>query len=195
MAEDALRILVIDDNRIRASVIEEGLLEAGYSHVTVITETETLMRCVVETDPDMIFIDLGNPNRDSLEAAFAVSKAARRPIAMFVDRSDAAAMSAAIDAGVSAYIVDGLRKERVKPILDLAIARFNAFFRLQRELEETRSALAERKIIEKAKGILMKGKGISEQQAYDLLRKQAMRQNRKLAEIAEGLVLAAGLLE
>ena len=195
MAEDALRILVIDDNRIRASVIEEGLLEAGYSHVTVITETETLMRCVVETDPDMIFIDLGNPNRDSLEAAFAVSKAARRPIAMFVDRSDAAAMSAAIDAGVSAYIVDGLRKERVKPILDLAIARFNAFFRLQRELEETRSALAERKIIEKAKGILMQGKGISEQQAYDLLRKQAMRQNRKLAEIAEGLVLAAGLLE
>jgi len=195
MADDALRILVIDDNRIRASVIEEGLLEAGYSHVTVVTETEALMRCVVETDPDMIFIDLGNPNRDSLEAAFAVSKAARRPIAMFVDRSDAAAMSAAIDAGVSAYIVDGLRKERVKPILDLAIARFNAFFRLQRELEETRSALAERKIIEKAKGILMQGKSISEQEAYDLLRKSAMRQNRKLAEIAEGLVLAAGLLE
>jgi two-component system, response regulator / RNA-binding antiterminator len=195
MADDALRILVIDDNRIRASVIEEGLLEAGYSHVTVVTETEALMRCVVETDPDMIFIDLGNPNRDSLEAAFAVSKAARRPIAMFVDRSDAAAMSAAIDAGVSAYIVDGLRKERVKPILDLAIARFNAFFRLQRELEETRSALAERKIIEKAKGILMQGKGISEQEAYDLLRKSAMRQNRKLSEIAEGLVLAAGLLE
>ncbi len=195
MAEDALRILVIDDNRIRASVIEQGLLEAGYSHVTVITDIEALMRCVVEIDPDMIFIDLGNPNRDSLEAAFAVSKAARRPIAMFVDRSDAAAMSAAIDAGVSAYIVDGLRKERVKPILDLAIARFNAFFRLQRELEETRSALAERKIIEKAKGILMQSKGISEQEAYDLLRKQAMRQNRKLAEIAEGLVLAAGLLE
>jgi response regulator NasT len=195
MADDALRILVIDDNRIRASVIEEGLLEAGYSHVTVVTETEALMRCVVETDPDMIFIDLGNPNRDSLEAAFAISKAARRPIAMFVDRSDAAAMSAAIDAGVSAYIVDGLRKERVKPILDLAIARFNAFFRLQRELEETRSVLAERKIIEKAKGILMQGKGISEQEAYDLLRKSAMRQNRKLSEIAEGLVLAAGLLE
>lgn len=195
MADDVLRILVVDDNRIRASVIEEGLLEAGYSHVTVVTETEALMRCVVETDPDMIFIDLGNPNRDSLEAAFAVSKAARRPIAMFVDRSDAAAMSAAIDAGVSAYIVDGLRKERVKPILDLAIARFNAFFRLQRELEETRSALAERKIIEKAKGILMQGRGITEQEAYDLLRKSAMRQNRKLAEIAEGLVLTAGLLE
>jgi response regulator NasT len=195
MVDEALRILVIDVNRIRASVIEGGLLEAGYRHVTVLTETDAVMRNIIECDPDMIFIDLGNPNRDSLEAAFAVSKAVGRPIAMFVDRSDAAAMTAAIDAGVSAYIVDGLRKERVKPILDLAIARFNAFSRLQRELEETRSALAERKVIERAKGILMRNKGVGEKDAYDLLRKSAMRQNRKLAEVAEGLVLAAGLLE
>ncbi len=195
MTNDGLRILVIDDNRLRASVIEDGLREAGYRHLTVVTETDALLRSIVDSDPDMIFIDLGNPNRDSLEAAFAVSRAVRRPIAMFVDHSDMAAMTASIDAGVSAYIVDGLRKERVKPILDLAIARFNAFSRLQRELEETRSALAERKIIERAKGILMRNKGVSEQDAYDLLRKSAMRQNRKLAEVAEGLTLAAGLLE
>ncbi len=195
MTNDGLRILVIDDNRLRASVIEDGLREAGYRHLTVVTETDALLRSIVDSDPDMIFIDLGNPNRDSLEAAFAVSRVVRRPIAMFVDHSDMAAMTASIDAGVSAYIVDGLRKERVKPILDLAIARFNAFSRLQRELEETRSALAERKIIERAKGILMRNKGVSEQDAYDLLRKSAMRQNRKLAEVAEGLTLAAGLLE
>ena len=96
---------------------------------------------------------------------------------------------------MSAYVVNGLRKERVKPILDLAITRFNAFHRLQRELEETRNALAQRKAVERAKGILMKSKSISEDEAYSLLRKAAMSQNRKIVDIAESLVLAAGLLD
>jgi two-component system, response regulator / RNA-binding antiterminator len=118
-----------------------------------------------------------------------------RPIAMFVDRSDRASMEAAIDAGVSAYVVDGLRQERIKPILDMAISRFNAYSRMVRELEDVRNELEGRKIIDRAKAILMKSKGITEDQAHALLRKNAMNQNRKMSELAQSLVLAAGLLE
>ena len=195
MTDERLRILVIDENRIRASIIEDGLREAGFADVTTLTISGQLMCDIVEIDPDVIFIDLGNPNRDRLEAAFQVSRAAQRPIAMFVDSSDTESTLAAVEAGVSAYVVNGLRKERVKPILDLAITRFNAFHRLQRELEETRNALAQRKAVERAKGILMKSKSISEDEAYSLLRKAAMSQNRKIIEVAESLVLAAGLLD
>lgn len=195
MTDERLRILVIDENRIRASIIEDGLREAGFADVVTLAISGQLMRNIVEIDPDVIFIDLGNPNRDRLEAAFQVSRAAQRPIAMFVDSSDSDSTLAAVEAGVSAYVVDGLRKERVKPILDLAITRFNAFHRLQRELEETRNALAQRKAVERAKGILMKSKNISEDEAYSLLRKAAMSQNRKIVDVAESLVLAAGLLD
>ena len=195
MTDERLRILVIDENRIRASIIEDGLREAGFADVTTLAISAQLMRDIVDIDPDVIFIDLGNPNRDGLEAAFQVSRAAQRPIAMFVDSSDSDSTIAAVEAGVSAYVVNGLRKERVKPILDLAITRFNAFHRLQRELEETRNALAQRKAVERAKGILMKSKNISEDEAYSLLRKAAMSQNRKIVDVAESLVLAAGLLD
>lgn len=195
MTDERLRILVIDENRIRASIIEDGLREAGFADVTTLTISGQLMRDIVEIDPDVIFIDLGNPNRDRLEAAFQVSRAAQRPIAMFVDSSDSDSTLAAVEAGVSAYVVNGLRKERVKPILDLAITRFNAFHRLQCELEETRNALAQRKAIDRAKGILMKSKNISEDEAYSLLRRAAMSQNRKIIDVAESLVLAAGLLD
>ena len=142
----------------------------------------------------MIFIDLENPNRDVLEQMFQVSRSVRRPIAMFVDRSDTASIEAAIDAGVSAYVVDGLRKERVKPILDMTISRFNAFNRLREELDRTKQALEDRKVIEKAKGILMKTRDIPEEEAYALLRKTAMNESRRVAEVAAGLVMAAQLL-
>jgi two-component system, response regulator / RNA-binding antiterminator len=125
---------------------------------------------------------------------FPLSRAVKRPIAMFVDRSDQAAIEAAVDAGVSAYVVDGLKRERVKPILDMAISRFNAFSRMTRELEEARSELENRKLIDRAKGILMTTRGMSEADAYALLRKTAMNQNRKISEIAESLITAAGLL-
>lgn len=114
---------------------------------------------------------------------------------MFVDSSDKASIEAAIDAGVSAYIVDGLRKERVRPILDMAISRFNAFSRMERELEEARSELHARKVIDRAKAILMKSRGLSEDAAYQLLRKTAMNQNRKISDIAQSLVTASQLLE
>ncbi|HZD24653.1 MAG TPA: ANTAR domain-containing protein [Alphaproteobacteria bacterium] len=191
MQVSTLSVLVIDENRIRASIIEEGLREAGCANVTVVSEIAGLMKLVGEIDPDVIFIDLENPNRDALEHMLQVSRAVRRPVAMFVDRSDAAMTEAAVDAGVSAYIVDGLKKERVKPILDMAVSRFNAFARLRDELEQTRQALEERKLIDRAKGILMQHRGLSEADAYALLRRTAMAENRRIAQVAESVVLAA----
>ena len=188
------RILVIDDNRIRASIIEEGLREAGYSRVSVIAEPRPMVRDIVEADPDVVFIDLENPNRDVLEHMFNVSRAISRPIAMFVDRSDRDMIEAAVDAGVSAYIVDGLKKERLKPILETAISRFNAFSRMREELDRTRRALEERKVIDRAKGILMRQRGISEDEAHALLRRTAMNENRRIADIAQSVITAADLL-
>jgi response regulator NasT len=114
---------------------------------------------------------------------------------MFVDRADLASIEAAVEAGVSAYVVDGLKQERVKPILDMAVSRFNAYSRLTRELDEARGELENRKLIDRAKGILMKSRGLTEEAAYALLRKTAMNQNRKIADIAQSLITAAGLLD
>ena len=194
MTPKSLAILVIDENRIRAAIIEAGLREAGHERVTVTYDVTGIARRIAEFEPDVIVIDLENPNRDMLENMFQLSRAVKRPIAMFVDRSDSASIEAAVEAGVSAYVVDGLRQERVKPILDMAISRFNAFSRMARELEEVRSELESRKMVERAKGILMKSRGLSEEAAYALLRKTAMNQSRKIAEIAQSLVTAAGLL-
>lgn len=194
MSSAALSILVIDDNRIRAAVIEEGLREAGHDHVFVVHDMTGIARRIAEVEPDVIVIDLENPNRDMLESMFQLSRAVKRPIAMFVDRSDSASIEAAVDAGVSAYVIDGLRKERVKPILDMAISRFNAFSRMARELEEARTELENRRLIERAKGLIMASRGLSEDAAYALLRRTAMNQNRRIAEIAQSLITAAGLL-
>jgi response regulator NasT len=190
-----LSILIIDENRLRAQIIEDGLREAGHVLVTVLDTNHEAARRITEIAPDVVVIDLENPNRDRLEHYFSLSRALKKPIAMFVDRSDSAEIEAAVEAGVSAYVVDGLRKERVKTILDMAISRFNAFARLTRELEEARSALEDRKLIDQAKAILIKSRGISEAEAYGLLRKTAMNQNRKIVEIAQSLITAAGLLE
>ncbi|MGX9178791.1 MAG: ANTAR domain-containing response regulator [Mesorhizobium sp.] len=195
MIRKSLTVLVIDENHIRASIIEAGLREAGHEQVTVVHDVAGIARRIAEIEPDVIVIDLENPNRDMLENMFQLSRVVKRPIAMFVDRSDQASIEAAVAAGVSAYVVDGLRQERVKPILDMAISRFNAFSRMARELEEARSELEDRKVIDRAKGILMRSRGLSEDAAYTLLRKTAMNQNRKISEIAQSLVTAAGLLD
>jgi len=190
-----LSIVIIDENRIRAQIIEDGLRDAGHNLVTVIGTSHEAARRIAEISPDVVVIDLENPNRDRLEHYFLLSRALKKPIAMFVDRSDAAEIEAAVEAGVSAYVVDGLKKERVKAILDMAISRFNAFARLSRELEEARSALEDRKIIDQAKAILIKSRGLSESDAYGLLRRTAMNQNRKIVDIAQSLITAAGLLD
>jgi response regulator NasT len=189
-----LSILIIDENRLRASVIEAGLCDAGYTDLTVVHDVVGIARRIADIEPDVIVISLENPNRDMLENMFQLSRAVQRPIAMFVDRSDQAAIEAAVEAGVSAYVVDGLKRERVKPILDMAISRFNAFSRMARELREARSELENRKLIDRAKGILMSTRGLSEADAYALLRNTAMNQNRKISEIAESLITASGLL-
>lgn len=194
MSASDLTILIIDENRIRASIIEDGLREAGHDRVSVLHDVNQVARTIQDSDPDVIVIDLENPQRDTLEHFFSLSKAVQRPIAMFVDRSDGAMIEKSVEAGVSAYVVDGLRKERIKPILDMAISRFNAFSKLRQELAEVRSELEDRKLIDRAKGILMKTRGVSEAEAYALLRSAAMNQNRKLVEIAQSLITAADLL-
>ena len=169
--------------------------EAGYTEVVHISEMQSLLARIYALDPDIILIDLENPSRDSLEQMFQVSRAVRRPIAMFVDQSDAASIQASVDAGVSAYIVDGLKKERIKPILDLCVSRFNAFAKLQDELDRTKYALEERKVIDRAKGILMKLKGLTEEEAYVLMRSTAMREKKKIGEIAQSILTASELLK
>src|SRR6187402_4001002 len=140
-SESSPKIVIVDESPIRAAILEEGLREAGFTGVTHISEMHNLLARIYALDPDVILIDLENPSRDVLEQMFQVSRAVRRPIAMFVDQSDAASIEAAVDAGVSAYIVDGLKKERIKSIIDLCISRFNAFAKLQDELERTRNQL------------------------------------------------------
>jgi two-component system, response regulator / RNA-binding antiterminator len=191
----SLNIVIVDDSQVRAAILEEGLREAGYVNVVRIKGTAKLLARIYALDPDVILIDLENPSRDVLEQMFQVSRIVKRPVAMFVDQADSASIQASVDAGVSAYIVDGLKKERIKSILDLCISRFNAFDRLQTELEQTKSALGERKVIDRAKGILMKAKNLSEEQAYALLRKTAMNENRKIAEVAQSVVTAAELFK
>jgi response regulator NasT len=194
-ADAALKILVIDKDPIRRAILDAGLREAGFANVILEGETAGLLGLIYRIDPDVILIDLENPSRDVLEQMFQVSRVVRRPIAMFVDQSDRDTTQAAVEAGVSAYIVNGLVKERVKGILELCISRFNAVARLQDELDRAKTALEERKTIDRAKGILMKAKGLSEEQAYALLRKTAMNEKRKIAEVAQAVITASELLK
>jgi response regulator NasT len=194
-AEQSPKIVIVDESPIRAAILQEGLREAGFTGVVHISVMQNLLSRIYALDPDVILIDLENPSRDVLEQMFQVSRAVRRPIAMFVDQSDAASIQASVEAGVSAYIVDGLRKERIKPILDLCISRFNAFAKLQDELARTKSALEDRKIIDRAKGILMKLKGLNEDEAYVLMRSTAMREKKKIGEIAQSILTASEILK
>lgn len=185
-----MRIAVIDDSPARAAVIEEGLREVGLTDIHVLIERRGMVAQLERLAPDVLLINLENPSRDMLEESFALSRALARPIAMFVDQSDDASIAEAVDAGISAYVVDGMRKERIKPVLELAVRRFNAFSRLQSELHEARSALAERKTIDKAKMLLMKRRKIDEPTAYALLRKQAMDSGRRIIDVCEALITA-----
>ena len=194
MAEP-LSIVVVERDRERALLIVDALNAAGPFDVHVIAEETALARRISELSPDMVLVDLTSPSRDMLEELTLASSPLERPVAMFVDKSDDSLTKAAIEAGVSAYVVDGLRPERIKPVLDAAIARFHLFARMRTELATTKRALEERKVIDRAKGLLMKARGLGEDEAYAVLRKTAMDQGKKLAEVAEALVLAAGMLK
>ncbi len=189
-----MRIAVVDESSSRASIIEDGLSTLPGCEIFVLTERHGLLARLDAIAPDVVLIDLGNPSRDVLEEYFAVSRALARPIAMFVEESDDHAISGSIDAGVSVYVVDGLAANRIGPVLDLAVKRFNAFARLQNDLAEAQGKLAERETIDRAKRILMQGKGVSEPEAYAELRRKAMSSSRRIAEIAEAVVTAHELL-
>lgn len=190
----ALRILVIDDSVERAEVVRAGLGEAGHDIVVQGEFALDLSRVIERERPDVIVIGSDSPTRDTLEHLSLASRDTPRPIVMFVDDSDEAGMRAAIGAGVSAYIVDGLEGPRVKSIIEVAMARFEVHRRLVEELDETRSKLAERPVIERAKGLLMQRRGVVEEEAYRLLRSMAMQKQKRLAEVAQQLLDSAELL-
>jgi response regulator NasT len=189
-----LSIIVVEQDRERALRIVEGLEMSGDYKITVICEPSSLARQIAAQNPDIVLIDIADPSRDILEELAHTSGPLDRPVAIFVDRTDAQTTRAAIEAGVSAYVVDGLQRDRIKPILDAAIARFHMFHKMRAELAATKAALEDRKTIDRAKAILMKARGIDEEAAYGMLRKAAMDQNKRLADIAAQLVMAAGLL-
>lgn len=191
---NALSIMVVEADRERAMQIVDSLREAGDFDIQVISEPTSLARQIQTKQPDVVLIDIANPSRDSLEELALASGPLDRPVAMFVDRSDEGLSAAAIEAGVSAYVVDGMQPARVKPILDAAIARFRMFQRMRLELAETKKALEERKVIDRAKGMIMKARGVDKDQAYAILRKAAMDQNRRVADVAAALVSTVGLL-
>ena len=195
MPDKDLRIAIADPNPLRAAILRDGLREAGHQTVFVVDTFLDLEARLRELDPDMVLIDLENPSRDVLEQMIRISGANARPVAMFADVSDAAMINAAIDAGVSAYVVDGLKKERVKSIVDLSISRFNAFSRLREELATAKTQLADRKVIDQAKALVIKAKNISEEQAYAMMRKVAMNEGKKIADVARSILTAAELLK
>lgn len=189
-----LSVIIVEKDRDRALLIVDSLRAAGDHDIHVIADDSGLARKIAERNPDVVLIDVTSPSRDMLKELTLASGPMDRPVAMFVDQTNPGLTKAAFEAGVSAYVVDGLRADRVKPILDTAIARFHMFRRMRTELATTKRALQERKVIDRAKGILMKAKRLTEEQAYALLRKAAMDQGRKLADVAKALVTAAGLL-
>lgn len=192
--EIQLKALIVDESPIRAAIIEDGLREAGFSQVVRLATTDRLIARIGEVDPDIVVIDLENPQRDTLEQMFLVSRIVKRPVTMFVDQSDTEQTRAAIDAGVSAYVVDGLRRDRVKTIFEMCVTRFRAYERLENELKEARDALEDRKVVDRAKAILMNARGMSEEEAYALLRRTAMNQKKRIGEIARSIVTAAELM-
>lgn len=191
---DRISIVVVEEDRDRAIAIVDALRDSGDYDVHVIGNVTGLARKIAAFLPDIVLIDVDNPTRDMLEELTLASGPLERPVAMFVSGAAGGLARAAVEAGVSAYVVDGLRPDRLSPILEAAIARFQMIRQMRSELEETRKALEERKVIDRAKGLIMKAKGVGEDEAYALLRKTAMDQGRRVAEVAEALVTASSLL-
>jgi response regulator NasT len=191
-AAEPLRVLLVDEDPARLQQLVEALRDASCEVAGTARPDEDLVRCVRDVQPDVIIIDMESPRRDTLESMHVLAR--ERPIIMFVDSSDSQATQTAIRAGVTAYIIDGLNPKRVKPILDVAIARFQEHHALRQELAKTKASLEDRKVIERAKGLLMKERGLGEDAAYHLLRKQAMEQNKRLVDVAQTLLTYADLL-
>jgi response regulator NasT len=178
----------------RGAALRIGLLESGYDIIASLPADKFLPERIAQLQPDLIIVDSQSDAREMLEHIVVATRDERRPIVMFTDDQDQSSMDAAMDAGVSAYIVAGLQAERVKPVLDVALARFRREQKLLEELSDTRQKLAERKVVERAKGMLMARYRLSEDQAYQKLRSMAMNKNLKLAEIAQRILDVEDLL-
>jgi response regulator NasT len=187
-------VLLVDDDPARAAIVEPALRAAGYELVTVVGTATEMLAQVRARRPDVIIIDRDSPDRDTLEHVCMITRDDPRPIVMFTQDKDRTLMREALEAGVSAYVVDGLSVERVRPIVEVAMARFEQWQALRRELDQAQTNLAERKVIERAKGIVMKQRRCTEDEAYVLLRKLAMDRNQRLAHVAESVITMAELL-
>jgi response regulator NasT len=191
---DKLRVLVVDETAQRAALLHRALAECGHEVAACTTTTANLHEQVQRLMPDVIIIDTESPDRDTLEHICLVSESEPRPIVMFTDERDAGKIREAVRAGVSAYVVDGLAPERIRPIIDAAVARFQEYHALKDELRQANARLAERKLIERAKGILMNSRRLTEEQAYRTLRRLAMDKKLRLAAVAEQVISIAELL-
>ncbi|MHB8622267.1 MAG: ANTAR domain-containing response regulator [Sulfuricaulis sp.] len=189
-----LSVLLVDDDPERAAIVEPALRAAGYEVVTVVDSAAEMLAQVRARRPDVIIIDRDSPDRDTLEHVCMITRDDPRPIVMFTQDKDQALMRAALEAGVSAYVVDGLSVARVRPIVEVALVRFQQWQALRRELDQAQTNLAERKLIERAKGIVMKQKRCGESEAYALMRKLAMDRNQRLVQVAESVISMAQLL-
>lgn len=189
-----LRVMLIDNHLERTAPLKQSLVEAGYEVIAHISDTAKLDDAVNRLQPDIVIIDTDSPSGDMLEHLIVMRHNAPRPIVMFTHDGDTAKIRSATRAGVNAYVVGGLSNVKLKPVMDAAVARFEEFKTLRSELSEASLKLSERKVIEKAKGMLMKQRGIDEDTAYTLLRNMAMKQNMRLATLAEQVVQAAKLL-
>ena len=187
--------MLVDDNAGRAAVLQRALSDHGFDVLRCALGGTDLLRAVRDRTPDVILIDIERPDRDILESLHLVSCDQPKPVVMYSNESDPQTIREAVRAGVSAYIVNDLNPARVKSILDVAIARFNEFQALRQELEKTRNTLAERKVIERAKGLLMKRRGMDEETAYRTIRKLAMDRNQRLGDVARNLLEIADLLD
>ena len=187
-ADASLRILLIDDLSGRAAILEQALSDAGHCIIARLSSTLDLPQQVQALQPDVVIIDLDSPDRDTLENMSIVSRDNPRPIIMFSAQDDSDTIQQAVRAGVSAYVVDGLSNKRVRPIINVAIARFREFQALRAELEKTRDQLSERKLVARAKGLLMKQRGFDEEEAYNAMRKMAMERNQRLVQVAQNVI-------
>jgi len=189
-----VRVLLVDEDLDRAAQLQAALHAAGYTVTAHVASAVDLPKQVRAIEPDVIIIDSDSPDRDTLEHVCMVTRDQPRPIVMFSDNGDRTAIRAAVDAGVSAYVVGGLTAERIRPIVDVAMARFEQFQAMRQELDKAKTTLEERKQVERAKGIVMKRRLVSEDEAYKLLRKQAMERNQRIAQVAENVIAMEELL-
>jgi len=188
-----LRVMLVDDSQKEISPLKDGLLRAGYDVVATTTTAAALLNSVALLKPDVIIIDTDSPTRDTLEQLSFVSREHPKPIVLFTDDDGSASIQASLKAGVSAYIVAGIQPERLKPILEVAVARFEQERALREELRDAQERLVERKLVERAKGILMRQKSVGEDEAFRMMRKLAMNRNRRLADIAQQVIDIAEL--